>query len=181
VLGEKSSAVKVKRLDEQVFNLVASAYDNSNKDFNSLYTKWKRVTRKRIPLDAWKPYPSQKVTPIQNEMRKITNRVRDISRAEMDGLLFRTAANQEKFLIDNACVVYPYNQVTFLVTYMSICMSSVCFVDVDVSSLVGIFRLTPVVLRFNHFSYVLTIFITFHLFFLRFNYYSYVVTVILTF
>ena len=43
--------------------------------------------------------------------------MRDISRDEMDGLLFRTVANQEKLLIDNACVVYQYNEVTVLVTY----------------------------------------------------------------
>jgi len=106
--------VKVRHLDQEGFKLVASAYDNSNKDFNSLYTKWKRVTRRRVSLEAWKPYASHRVTPIQNEMRKMTTRVRDISRAEMDGLLFRTVANQEKFLIDNACVVYQYNEVALL-------------------------------------------------------------------
>ena len=114
VLGEKSSAIKVKQLDAESFNLVASGYDNSNTQFNSLYTKWKRFTRKKVSLAAWKPYPSAGVTRLQNEMRKMTSRVRDISRAEMDGLLFRTAANQEKFLIDNACVVNQYKLVILL-------------------------------------------------------------------
>jgi len=155
VLGEKSSAIKVTQLDAEGFNLVASGYDNSNVHFNSLYTKWKRITKRKISLAAWKPYTSLGVTPLQNEMRKMTSRVRDITRAEMDGLLFRTAANQKKFLIDNACVVNQYNVVTLLV-FMSAFVFHVCCDAVDFSTLVAF-----LVLRFIQYSYVLSNILTF--------------------
>ena len=122
ILGQDSSAIKINRLDNETFNLVLSGYDNSDPQFNQLFTKWKRWARRHhISFADWIPPNSAKITRVQNEMRKMTNRVRDIFRAEMDGLLFRTAANQEKFLIDNACVVNKYMKVTRVITIWWFC------------------------------------------------------------
>jgi hypothetical protein len=108
VLGADSSAIKVKYLTTEVLKMVTTEYKLFIKPFNSLMEKWKHF--KATPLADWIPPNRIKLTQEQKRMKTMTARVLEISRATNDGILFRTKENQEKFLIDNACVIYPYNK-----------------------------------------------------------------------
>ena len=107
VLGEDSSAIKVNRLSPEVFLMVRTEYKTFILPFAQLMSKYQPFNR--TPLEQWIPPSRCKLTPAQLRMKTMTTRVRDITRAANDGILFRTLDNQDKFLIDNACVIYPYN------------------------------------------------------------------------
>jgi hypothetical protein len=108
VLGENSSAIKVNHLTTPALKMVRTEYKTFILPFASLMQKWQPF--QRTPLEDWIAPNSCKLTHEQLQMKTMTSRVLDITRATNDGILFRTVANQEKFLIDNACVIYPYNK-----------------------------------------------------------------------
>ncbi len=110
VLGAKSSNNKISALTPELFKMVLREYMLFDLVYADLMTKFNARRNKRITLNNWKPSPCVNVTPAQKRMMTAKPRVTNIGKAEMDGILFRTQQNQSKFVIDNACIIYPYNK-----------------------------------------------------------------------